>query len=305
MCVPSADLAAARLSPNLEWYEGKLSPQDYARLGVFIQSTTGIQISLDKQLMVESRLRKRLHALELSGFHEYCERVLGADGDEAERIHLIDAVTTNKTDFFREPSHFTYLTREALPLLLRERDGKAARPLTLWSAASSSGEEPYTLAMVLSEFAERQQRFPWQILGTDISTRVLATAQRAVYTEEAAAAIPPALKCKYLLRSRDHTEGLVRIVPSLRQKVDFKRLNLLDPHYDIPRPIDIIFCRNVFIYFSRATQEQILGRFVEHLRPGGLVFLGHSETMNGHSASLEHVAPTIYRKVCKIDEGRS
>ena len=287
-----ASAEAATAAPDLAWNEVKLAKRDFMQVSAFIEKEVGIQLPPSKQVMVESRLRRRLRALGLTNFPAYMARVFGPSRDEGEIIHLIDAVTTNKTDFFREPHHFIYLAREALPELLAGADG---RPLTVWSAASSTGEEPYTLAMVLSELAE-SQALNWQVLGTDISTAVLERARRAIYTEACAAAIPGALKHKYLLRSRDRAQGLVRIHPRLRQKVTFQRLNLLSRHYNLPRPIDVIFCRNVFIYFNRATQAQILLRFVDALRPGGFVFLGHSETTNGLSIPLVQIAPTIYQK---------
>jgi len=285
--------AEAVTSPsNLAWSEVKLATRDFKQLSAFIEKEVGIQLPPTKHVMVEARLRKRLRALGLSDFSTYMARVFGPNRDESEIVHLIDAVTTNKTDFFREPHHFTYLAREALPALIAGCDG---RPLTVWCAASSTGEEPYTLAMVLSEFAATHA-LKWQILATDISTAVLERARRAIYTDACAATIPGVLKFKYLMRSRDRAQGLVRIHPRLRQKVTFQRLNLLSRHYNIPHPLDIIFCRNVFIYFNRATQTQILLRFVEALRPGGFVFLGHSETINGLSVPLVQIAPTIYRK---------
>ena len=280
---------------DLTWSEVRLSTRDFKQLSTFIEKEVGIQLPSTKQVMVESRLRKRLRALGLSDFPAYMGRVFGPDRDAGELIHLIDAVTTNKTDFFREPHHFTYLAQEALPELLAEGGSSSSRPFTVWSAASSTGEEPFTLAMVLSEFAETQV-FNWQIVATDISTAVLDRARRAIYTDSCAAAIPRPLRHKYLLRSRDRAQGLVRIHPRLRQRVTFQRLNLLSRQYNIPRPIDVIFCRNVFIYFNRATQAQILVRFAEALRPGGYVFLGHSETINGLTVPLVQIAPTIYRK---------
>lgn len=273
----------------------RLAPRDFKLLATFIEKEVGIQVPPAKLVLVESRLRKRLRALGMSRFSEYTDYLFGPEHHETEIVHLIDAITTNKTDFFREPNHFDYLTRSAIPALLSEKRAGAVRPLVVWSAASSTGEEPYTLAMVLSEFT---QRYPmgWEVFATDISTRVLEHGKRAIYSEDVARPIPTALKQRYLLRSRDRQKGLVRIVPALRQKVTFRRLNLLSRHYDVPAPIDIIFCRNVFIYFNRKTQQEILHRFVEVLRPGGFVFLGHSETTNGLSVPLTQVVPTVYRR---------
>jgi chemotaxis protein methyltransferase CheR len=149
--------------------------------------------------------------------------------------------------------------------------------------------------MVLGEFAERYRGFRSMVLGTDICTEVLEHAKRAIYTEESIAPVPPALRGKYLLRSRDRTRGLIRIAPFLRDRVRFRHLNFLDGDFAVREPIDVVFCRNVFIYFDRVTQEQILNRFVKHLMPGGFVFLGHSETINGLDVPLVQVAPTVYR----------
>lgn len=280
---------------DLDWQKVRLSTGDFKRIRELIETQVGIQTPPSKRVMVETRLRRRLRALGLTSFTDYTNRIFGPQGDNEEIVHLIDALTTNKTDFFREPAHFDYLTREALPTLRDEWEGAAA--FRLWSAASSTGEEPYTLAMVLAEFAEEHAGFRWQIVASDVSTDVLVRARRAIYADSLTEPIPPTLKYKYLLRSRDREKALVRVVPSLRQKVTFQHVNLLASRYDIPKPVDVIFCRNVFIYFNRQTQAQILRRFWDYLRPGGYVFLGHSETINGLSVPLVQVAPTIYRKL--------
>lgn len=274
--------------------EPRLGRHEFSLLSEFIGKEVGIQLPPAKHVMLESRLRKRLRALGLSDFSQYVGRVLGPRADEDEIIALIDAVTTNKTDFFREPAHFTYLTEHILTARLRNR-AAASGPFLVWSAACSTGEEPYTLAIVLSEFAA-EHGLDWRLVATDISTRVLARAQRAVYAESTIAGLPAPLRRKYFLRSRERDRSLVRVKPLLRQTVGFGRLNLLDRHYEVPRPLDAIFCRNVFIYFDRATQRQILLRFLECLRPDGTIFLGHSETINGLSLPLVQVAPTIYQR---------
>jgi len=271
-----------------------LSERDFSRLSTFIHGYAGIQLPPAKKIMLESRVRKRIRALGLCGYAEYCDHVLGP-GQAEETVHLIDAVTTNKTDFFREPQHFQYLVERALPTLMHEYGAGQSRPCMVWSAGCSSGEEPYTLAMVLAEFAERHRPFSSMVLGTDICTEVLEHAKRAIYTEASIAPVPPDLLPKYVLRSKDRSRGLVRIAPSIRSRVRFRRLNFLDGDFAVREPIDAIFCRNVFIYFDRRTQEQILNRFLKHLMPGGFVFLGHSETINGLDVPLVQVAPTVYR----------
>ena len=270
-----------------------LSTRDFARLGQFIHQLLGIQMPPAKRVMLESRLRRRLRALGLTNFSAYCDLILAAPPGAEELVHLTSAVTTNKTDFFREPQHFDVLVGKVIPAILRAGGLADRRPLRLWSAACSSGEEPYTLAMVLSEAAQ-ELRFRFDLLGSDISMRVLEHALRATYDEAHIAPIPQALRKKYLLRHKDRP-GEVRIAPELRRLVRFRQINLLDSAYPVDHAQDIIFCRNVFIYFDRPTQEGILRRFCDHLVPGGYIFLGHSETINGLDVPLEAIAPTVYR----------
>jgi len=249
-----------------------------------------------KKTMLEARLHKRLRALGMPSFADYCAFLFGVAGGD-ELVRMIDLATTNKTDFFREADHFTYLSQRALPEWLKRYGKGGARRLTVWSAGCSSGEEPYTLAMVLHEFAADSGDFDYRILATDICTHVLEKAQLAVYHEERADHIPAYLKRKYLLRSRDKSSGLVRVVPELREKVRFRRLNLMAGDFGMREQIDIIFCRNVIIYFDRPTQEKLLNRLCDHLPPGGYLFMGHSETLSGLDVPLTQVYPTVYRKM--------
>ncbi len=287
--------AAPHSSTSDSWSRARLSAGDFDRLGEWIQSGCGIRMPASKRVMVEARLRKRLRALGLSDFREYCQYVFGAAG-EAERTHLVDAVTTNKTDFFREPQHFEYLVRAALPALVRSRGAGLRHPLAVWSAGCSTGEEPYTLAMVLGEVAESMPGFRFLVLATDISTAALRRAARATYDEERIAPVPPPLRKKYLLRSRERELRQVRVAPEAREHVRFRQLNFMDDDFRLREPMDVIFCRNVMIYFDRATQEAVLRRFCRHLAPGGYLFLGHSETINGLAVPLRQVAPTVYRR---------
>jgi chemotaxis protein methyltransferase CheR len=199
---------------------------------------------------------------------------------------MINQVTTNKTDFFREPAHFAYLTRKVLPEITRIK-----RTVAVWSAGCSSGEEPYTLAMVLREFGCN-----FIILATDISTRVLDRAELAVYDDEQVGPVPDPLKKKYLLKSKDPAKNLYRVIPELRERVRFRRLNFMDGDFGFREPIDVIFCRNVIIYFDKPTQERLLNKFCSHLSPKGYIFMGHSETLLGMDVPLTQVAPTVYRR---------
>lgn len=271
--------------------EEGLSSRDFARLRELIHAETGICLSPEKKTMVEVRLKRRLRILNMATYREYCEFVFGCKGMKEELVYLINVITTNKTDFFREPAHFEFLAQRALPELAMN-----GRPFLAWSAGCSSGEEPYTVAMVLSEYAETLSGFRFRILATDISTAVLEKAELGVYTSECVAPIPLALKRKYLLRSRDSKSARVRVVPDLRKLIEFRRLNFMDADYALAERADVIFCRNVLIYFDRATQESILRKLVHNLTPGGYLFVGHSETLHDMALPVVPVAPALYRK---------
>jgi chemotaxis protein methyltransferase CheR len=271
-----------------------LNARDFNRLSRFIYDTCGIKMPDVKKTMLEARLQKRLRTLGMRSFSDYCDYLFSSSGMEKELVQMLDMVTTNKTDFFREPDHFDYLTQKVLPDWCLRHPG--AR-LSIWSAGCSSGEEPYTLAMVLSEFALSTPGFDFQILATDISTRVLDKAKNAVYPEALVEPVPMALKKKYLLRSKDRSSGMVRIVPQLREKIRFGRLNFMDDDFGMREQLDIIFCRNVIIYFDRPTQEKLLNRFHRQMKQGAFIFMGHSETLSGLNVPLTSVFPTVYRKL--------
>jgi chemotaxis protein methyltransferase CheR len=244
--------------------------------------------------MLEARLQKRLRTLGFTTFRQYCEHLFDERDGCEEIVHFINAVTTNKTDFFREPQHFTVLTDTILPEYL-DAEG-TGRNFRVWSAGCSTGEEPYTIAMVLSEFGALHPGFKFSILATDISTKVLDKAKQAIYDQERVVTVPPALKQKYLMRSRDRDRSLVRIVPELRAAVQFEQVNLMGEDLRLSEPLDVIFCRNVIIYFERHNQELLLRRLSHCLKPGGYLFLGHSETVHGFDLPLVRVTSTVYRK---------
>jgi chemotaxis protein methyltransferase CheR len=209
---------------------------------------------------------------------------------------MVDAVTTNKTEFFREKASLDRFVGLALPSLLREEKIGGSYRLRVWSAGCSTGEEAYSLAICLAESALGRVRRGYSILGTDISTRVLETARLAVYDQEATRPIPQELRRKYLMRSKNPDEELVRIVPELRANVSFQRLNLMEPA-GFAQPMHVIFCRNVLIYFDRATQENILYGLCQMLRPGGFLFIGHSETLQAMRLPIKQIAPLMYQRV--------
>ncbi|HRY55474.1 MAG TPA: CheR family methyltransferase, partial [Spirochaetia bacterium] len=205
-----------------------------------------------------------------------------------------DAVTTNKTDFFREADHFDYLLESIVPEAERRFGSGIAKPFNVWSAGCSTGEEPYTIAMVLEEHRDKEPRFSYRIFASDLSTQVLGKAKEGVYAAEKAEVVPMSFKRKYMLRGKDPQAQLVRMKPELRSRLSFARINFMDDRYPAAEDFDVVFCRNVIIYFERKIQEQILGKLCRHVRPGGWLVLGHSETLTGMDVPLRNVAPTIY-----------
>jgi chemotaxis protein methyltransferase CheR len=272
----------------------EFTPQQFRRFAEFITRELGIKMSEQKIPLLKSRLHRRLRALGLPSVEAYQEHLFGSLEAGHELAEFIDAITTNKTDFLREPSHFDYLVRTVLPPLAQELPGRGG--FKLWCAGCSTGEEPYTLAMYLSEFAENNPPFAFSLFATDISTHVLHTAQRAIYDESRVEPVPEDWRRKYLLRSRDPARNLVRIAPELRTYVRFARLNFMDEDYGVNELFDVVFLRNVLIYFSRATQESVVRRLCANLRPGGYLFTGHSESLLGLDLPLRMVASAVYRK---------
>lgn len=269
----------------------RLSQADFARVSQFVTSATGIKLPPAKKIMVEGRLRRRMRALGLDSLHEYCRVVFETSAFEDEAIRLIDALTTNKTDFFRERKHFTFLARSVLPEL-----AERGRLIKVWSAACSVGAEPYTLAMVMSDFAADHPGFRYFILASDISTEVLATAARAIYPSDMIEPVPVPLRERYVLRSIDPARGLVRMAPEIRAQVRFMRINLMENRYPVDPDLDVIFCRNLLIYFDKPTQEQVVRRLCQYLRPGGYLMLGHSDSINGFVVPLANLGHSIFRR---------
>jgi len=269
------------------------SQGSFARLAKYITGELGIKMPDSKLSMVESRLLRRVRELGLNSLEEY-GRYFFASSNAGEREQFINAITTNKTDFFREPGHFTFLTRAALPQL-----AAGAGPgwsLKLWSAGCSSGEEAYTLAMILSEYAAGHAGFDFAILGTDVSTRVLAQARGGIYLESQVAPVPMELRRRYIWHSRNRSEALVRMVPELRRKVSFHPLNFMDAEYRLRDMFQIVFFRNVAIYFDRPTQEAVIRKICRNLAAGGYLFLGHSESLAGLDVPVQMVATAVFRK---------
>ena len=271
-----------------------LTKSDFDKIRSLVYRESGINLSSDKKTMVEIRIKRRLRSLGISSFDQYCDYVFAPEGRESELVNLIDVITTNKTDFFREAGHFEYLVSKALPDLAA-RKGSIRKSL-VWSAGCSTGEEPYTLAFVLSEYAQECTGFRFSVLATDICTAVLAKAAAGIYKAESLKAVPQGLRRKYFMRSRDPQSDLFRVVPEIRALIDFRRLNFMDADFGLTESPEIIFCRNVIIYFDRPTQVKLLEKLTRQLATGGYFFAGHSESLQNMDLPLVPVAPAIYRK---------
>ena len=245
--------------------EDTLGPRNYQQLAKFIYDYSGIKMPPNKVTMLEGRLRRRLRATGLSTFNEYCDFLFKQGGLQNVSIFLIDAVTTNKTDFFREPNHFAYLEQVVLPELKEQ----GVRRMRAWSAACSNGAEPYTMAMVMAEAAQNNTGCDFSILATDLSTDVLKTAKAGIYPADQLDPVPPHMMAKYVMLPKDKRQTSVRITPALRSKIGFGRLNFMDKTYPVGDPFHMIFCRNVLIYFDKPTQAKVLSRLCDHLVPGG------------------------------------
>ena len=270
----------------------QISARNFERLARYIYDYSGIKMPSSKRTMLEGRLRRRLRHTGYATFDAYCEYLFREDGLETESIHLIDAVTTNKTDFFREPKHFEFMSQRMLP----EFRQAGLRRVRAWSAACSTGAEPYTMAMVLQDYMERQGGPDYEILGTDLSTDVLEAAHRGVYASEMIAPVPAEMRRRWVMTACDAKRREVRIHPSLRAKLALARLNLMDDSYSVGDPFDFIMCRNVMIYFDKQTQAKVLQRLCDRLKRGGYLFIGHSESITGIELPLVTVANTVFRK---------
>ena len=251
-----------------------------------------INLGPDKRQLVFARLGKRLRATNVPTLTDYC-RLLQQPGSEQELGHLIDAISTNHTFFFREVAHFDFLRQQVIPELEPRESGGAPAKLRVWSAACSSGEEPYSIAITL---AEAMPGRAWHIDATDISRRVLAKAAAAIYPQEVVSRMPLATVRTHFQRGVGAQEGNFRVKASLRERVSFHHLNLLDGPAPFAEPFHVIFCRNVMIYFDGPTQQELVERLVPRLVPGGYLFVGHSESLMHLSHSLEAIHPAVYRK---------
>lgn len=275
--------------------DDRLSNRNFELLSKYIYSYSGIKMPMSKMTMLEGRLRRRLRITGMPTFDSYCDYLFKHDGLASESVFLIDAVTTNKTDFFREPKHFEYMVQTALPDILKTFSD---RRLRIWSSACSTGAEPYTIAMVMSDFlTARAPDRDYFVLATDLSTDVLQKAQKGIYQNDLLQPVPADMMKKYVMRSADKHRQEMRIIPKLRSQVGFARMNLMDNAYPVGDHMHIIFCRNVLIYFDKPTQNHVLKRLCDNLVPGGYMFIGHSETVAGLDLPIRQVSNTVFKRI--------
>lgn len=272
----------------------RLTTEDFEQLRRYIFQHTGISLSDHKRALVYSRLARRLRHYGFKTYSEYYRLLTERDKDGVELVEMINAITTNKTSFFRENHHFTFLKETCFPDLRRSVQGPA-RTVRIWSAASSTGEEPYTIAMVARDALPESDGWRIEIQATDIDTSVLQRAEEGVYQDEQMEDVPVALLHKYFLKGKGDHAGFVKVGPKIRPLVHFQRLNLNSPSWPWREPFDIVFCRNVMIYFNKDTQRELIRRMIALIRPGGYLMLGHSEFLHGQVDGVEHLRKNIYR----------
>ncbi len=281
-------------SKDLDCFKAELSSKDFEAFSQFIYNEFGIKMPPVKRIMLQGRLLKRIRELNMNSYTEYKDYLFSKDGQREEIFNFLNVVTTNKTDFFREPIHFDFLKSTVLPEFVNLQ---SRQPFKIWSAGCSSGEELYTLAITLNEFKSTNAGFDYNMLGTDISQNVLSKAAKGIYPLNKVDIIPIDLKKKYLLKSKDKSNPTVKVRPELQRSLSLKYLNLMDSTYsNINETFDVVFCRNVLIYFDRQTQESVINKLSSHVKPGGYFFIGHSESLTGMDVPLEHIKPTIFRK---------
>jgi len=272
-----------------------LAEKDFRRISELIQRYCGINLHEGKKELVRARLAKRVRQGGLASFTEYIEYALN-DPTHQEFSALVDCLTTNTTSFFREADHFKFLRRALLPSLIDRKRLQKSNKIRVWSAACSSGEEPYSLAITILGGMGDPAAWDVRILATDISTRMLERCRVGLYPKERVQPVPPQQRQKYLQAIRIDGETHYEVAQDLRSVVRFRYLNLIEP-WPFKGPFDFIFCRNVMIYFDKQTQGRLISRFWDVLAPGGFLFVGHSESLTGIKHSFRYVQPTIYEKV--------
>lgn len=266
----------------------------FQQFSQLVYEQCGINLHEGKKALLQARLNKRLRLTGIDSYGEYF-KFITSGANPGEFINFLDSISTNLTYFFRENQHFDFMSRVALPELLAEKRKENDMRLRIWSAGCSSGEEPYSLAMCVLSSLQDLAKWDFRILATDISTRMLETASRGLYSEEKVQKVPAPLRQAHFRKVGSEDKNVYfQIAPSVKRLITFSRLNLKDP-YPFKGPFDFIFCRNVMIYFDKRTQEELVNKMAAYLRPGGYFCVGHSESLTGLAHKLSYVQPAIYR----------
>ncbi len=273
-----------------------LSDEEFETIRRLVKAQTGISLGLHKRELVVSRLSRRLRALGLKSFAEYIQ-LLKEAGDSGELVHMINQITTNKTDFYREKHHFDFLSNTVLPKLYAEGERTGNRRIRCWSAGCSSGEEPYTMAITMAEFFKDRPGWDIKILATDLDTAMLRKASKGEYPAEAVEPIPKPILTRYFEKRVHDGEVFYVVKPQLRKMIVFRRFNLMAPRYPFKIQLDFIFCRNVLIYFDHDDKIAVVKKFHSVLKPGGYLFVGHSESLMAAKDLFRYVATTVYQKI--------
>ncbi|MCK5882571.1 MAG: protein-glutamate O-methyltransferase CheR [Bacteriovoracaceae bacterium] len=274
--------------------DSNISDEQFDFLSKLIFEKVGIYLDHNKTTMVQSRILRRLKKLDLDSIKDYITYL--KENPDKEMDFFINSLTTNKTDFFRENDHFEYLKDVFLKDLIEKKTGTSVQDLYIWSAACSAGHEVYTLALVMDEFCKKNPRFNYKILGSDIDTDILDRAKKAVYPAEQIDPIPRHYLQGNFQKGSGENEGFYRASDHLKRNVKFKRFNLTVPTERVPLTFDIIFLRNVLIYFPPEIIKKVIDKLASHLKSGGLLIIGHSETLNGIEHDLEFLGSSIYKK---------
>lgn len=275
--------------------ELELSDRDFERFRELVYQHSGISLSEKKRALIRARFGKEMRRLGLTSFAAYYDHV-AADETGQSVVQMINAISTNLTSFFREAQHFEFLSRQLLPELVKAKRASGSVRLRGWSAGCSTGEEPYTLAMVVLENVPDPLGWDLRLLATDIDSDCLERAREGIYRKKQVEAVPPMLKGRYLEREGPREEPVYRVGAQLKRLVSFRHLNLMQAPWPFGGSFDFIFCRNVMIYFDRPTQEKLINRFYEVLNPGGVLFVGHSESLTGVAHRFQYIRPTVYRR---------
>ncbi len=280
-------------------FEIEMTERERIEISSLIETHFGIKMPPIKKVLLTSRLSKRLHALGLKSYNEYYKYITEEKGDREEFHIFADLVSTHETSFFREPQHFEFLYKTALPQVIESRGTGAKNQLRVLSCACSTGEEAYTISVTIEEFIRNNELkyFTYRITGTDISKNVVDVAARGVYHESRIFNVPHEYKQRYFMKGKGSKSELVRVIPRMRSSAEFYYMNLMEETYPFTDTFDIIFFRNAMIYFDRENQEKILKRLSSYMNKGGFLMIGHSETMSGYNLPLRCVATAVYRRL--------